>query len=69
MISLGFCSSGKTYYLTAITDALSIPRGAYSLTDTFRFVSTTVVNIFFGSLIAKFGSKKLILAGFASLMR
>ena len=68
MVGLGFCSSGRTYYLTAITQALDIPRGAFSLNDTFRFVTTTVVNLFFGSLIAKFGSKKLILAGFASLM-
>lgn len=68
MISLGFCSSSKTYYLTAITEALSIPRGAFSLSDTFRFVSTTIVNLFFGSLIARFGSKKLLIAGFASLI-
>jgi MFS family permease len=68
MVGLGFCSSGRTYYLTAITEALNIPRGAFSLNDTFRYVTTTIVNIFFGSLIAKFGSKKLILAGFACLI-
>lgn len=66
--SLGLCSSGRSMYLTAITDALDIPRGAFSLNDTFRFVSTTVVNIFFGTLVNKFGPKKLMCAGFVCLI-
>lgn len=68
MVSLGFCSSGRTLYLTAITEALNIPRGAFSLNDTFRFITTTVVNLFFGSLVARFGTKKLICAGFLCLI-
>lgn len=68
MVSLGFCSSGRTLYLTAITEALNIPRGAFSLNDTFRFVTTTIVNLFFGSLVARFGTKKLICAGFLCLI-
>jgi len=68
MVSLGFCSSGRTHYLKAITEALNIPRGAFSLNDTFRFVTTTIVNLFFGSLVARFGTKKLICAGFACLI-
>ena len=67
-ISLGFCSSGRTMYLTAITDALKIPRSTFSLTETFRFCTTTVLNMFFGSLIAKFGPKKLLSAGFICLV-
>lgn len=66
--SLGFCSSGRTLYLTAITGALDIPRGAFAMNDTFRFVTTTVVNLFFGTLVARFGTKKLICAGFACLI-
>lgn len=61
---LGFASSTKSLYITAITDALDISRTAFSLNDTMRYVSTAIVNIFFGSLIVRFGSKKLILAGF-----
>lgn len=68
MISLGFCSSGRTLYLTAITEALNIPRGAFSLNDTFRFVTTTILNLFFGTLVARFGTKKLICAGFMCLI-
>ncbi len=66
--SLGFCSSGRTMYLTAITDALGLKRSAFSLNDTFRFITTTIVNLFFGTLIGKFGSKKLICAGFVCLI-
>ena len=67
-ISLGFCSSGRTMYLTVITDALDIPRSAFSLNDTFRYVTTTVLNLFLGTLINKFGTKKLMCAGFVSLI-
>ncbi len=67
-ISLGFCSSGRTMYLTAITDALNIPRSAFSLNDTFRYVTTTVLSLFFGRLVNKFGTKKLMCAGFACLI-
>lgn len=68
MTSLGLCSSGRTHYLTAITKALDIPRSAFSINDTFRFVTTTVINLYLGKLIAKFGTKKLICAGIISLI-
>ena len=66
--SLGLCSSGRTLYLTAITGALGIPRGAFSLSNTFRFLTTTVLNLFFGPLLKRFGSKKLMIAGFLCLI-
>ena len=66
--SLGFCSSGRTMYLTAITDALNIKRSLFSLNDTFRFVTTTILNMFFGPLVNKFGTKKLICTGFLCLI-
>lgn len=66
--SLGLCSSGRTLYLTAITEALDISRGAFSLNDTFRFITSTVVNLFFGVLMKRFGTKKLICAGFLCLI-
>ncbi len=67
-ICLGFCSSNASLYLSAITEALDIPRSLYSIKDSCRFISTSVVNLFFGALIAKFGAKKLIAAGFACLI-
>lgn len=62
-ISLGFCSSTNSLFLHPVTEHLSIERSAYSLTNSFRFVATAIVNLFFGSLIVKFGPKKLIVAG------
>ena len=55
-------------YLTAITDALNIKRSAFSLGDTLRYITTTVLNLFFGTLVVKFGEKKLISAGFICLI-
>lgn len=66
--TLGLCSSGRTMYLTAITDALNIKRSAFSLSETFRFITTTVLNVFFGTLVTKFGTKKLMCAGFVCLI-
>lgn len=62
----GFCSSSRGVYITAITEALDISRSTYSLSDTFRYVTTTICNTFFGVLIAKLGARKMIAAGFAA---
>ena len=69
-VSLGFCSSPGQLYISAITDekALGFARSAYAFTNTFRFISTAIINLFFGTLIAKFGPKKLIFAGFTCLI-
>lgn len=68
MVSLGLCSSGRTMYLTAICDALSLQRGAFSIGNTFRHVTTALINIYFGAMVMKFGTKKLIGAGFLCLI-
>lgn len=64
---LGFCSSNKGLFLSAITQALDMKRSLFSLNDSCRYITTAVVNLFFGSLIAKFGPRKLIAAGFLAL--
>lgn len=66
-IGLGFCSGTKSLFLKPITSFLGIDRATYSITDSMRYIGTAVVNVFFGSLVARFGSKKLILAGCMSL--
>ena len=65
---LGFGSSTKPLFLGPITEALGIKRSLFSINDSFRYITTSIVNIFFGALIAKFGPKKLIGFGFLSLM-
>ena len=66
--TLGFCSSNKGLYLSAITEALGIRRSLFSINDSIRFIVTAVVNLFFGSIIAKLGPKKMVAAGFVSLI-
>jgi len=65
--SLGFCSSPKSLFLAAITEDLGIPRSLFSIGNSCRFISTAVINLFFGRLVAKFGPRKLIAAGFTCL--
>ena len=65
---LGFCSSANSMYIKPITDALSISRSSYSVTTSVRYVATSLVNLFFGALVLRFGFKRMILAGFSSLI-
>lgn len=67
MITLGFCSSTKSLYLDVVCDNLGIDRSAFSLNDTCRFVANAIVNLFFGALVHKFGTKKLMLGGVVAL--
>ena len=67
-VCLGFCSSNKSLYLAPITEALHIKRSMFSLTDSLQYIFQAVINLFFGTLISRFGSKKLILSGLLSLM-
>lgn len=65
---LGFCSSNKSLYLSAITETLGIERSLFSINDSCRYITTAVVNLFFGALISKFGARKMIGAGFLCLI-
>ena len=67
-VCLGFCSSTRSLYLVPITEALDIPRSVFSLTVSCQYVTTAVVNLFFGTFTNRFGTKKLIGAGFLSLI-
>lgn len=67
MFCLGFCSSPYSWYINKVVPYLGVDESAYSIGKSIRFVTTAVVNLFFGFLVAKFGTKKLILAGLISL--
>lgn len=67
-VCLGFCSSNKGLYLTAITEALGIERSLFSVNDSCRFIATAVINLFFGSLITRFGFRKMAAFGFLCLI-
>ena len=67
MITLGFCSSPGSLYLDVVPEVISVSRTAFSLMNTFRFVANAIVNLFFGFLVHKFGTKKLMCAGILCL--
>lgn len=66
--ALGFCSSPKGLYLSAITEDLGIPRSLFSFSDSCRYITTALVNLFFGRLILKMGPRVMISLGFLSLI-
>ena len=65
--SLGFCSSPSGMYLRSVSEDLGISRAAYSVSNSLRFISTALINIFFGKLVAKFGARKLAVTGLLAL--
>lgn len=67
-VCLGFCSSTKSLYLDVITKALNIPRTQFAFNDSARFISSAIINLFFGTLIYKYGVKKLTAFGFFMLI-
>ncbi len=67
-VALGFCSSNKGLYLGAISKANDLSRAAFSLNDTLRYAVSAAVNLFFGTLVLKFGARKMTAFGFAVLV-
>ena len=67
-VCLGFCSSTKSLYLDVITKVMNIPRTQFAFNDSCRFISSAIINLFFGTLIYKYGVKKLTAFGFLMLI-
>lgn len=65
--TLGFCSSTNQLFIKPVTEYLEISRSAFSITQTIRYVVVAIVNLFFGTLIVKFGAKTLMVAGYFCL--
>ena len=65
--ALGFCSSTGGLYLAAITENMGIPRSLYSIANSCRYITTAIINLFFGKLIVKLGARKLAAMGFGCL--
>ena len=68
IVGLGLCSGNAGLFVVATTEALDISRSAYALSSSLRYVSTAVMNMFFGMLVIKFGSRKLVGAGMVTLI-
>lgn len=67
-VCLGFCSSTKGLYLDVITKAWGIPRTQFAFNDSCRFISSAIINLFFGSLVYKYGVRKMTAFGFLTLI-
>ena len=66
--ALGFCSSNKDLFLKPITQALNLDRAGFSLSDSCRYITTAIVNLFFSALVVKWGAKRMASFGFGALM-
>lgn len=66
-IALGFGSSTKGTYLTAITDQLGLKRSLFTINDSLRYITTAVMNMIFGACVAKVGPRRMTSFGFLFL--
>ncbi len=62
LIGTGFVPN-RGLCMGAITEKLGVSRDVFSLNDTLRFLATAIINLFFGFLVSKFGTKRLICTG------
>ena len=67
-ICLGFCSSNMGLYTAPVTGALGIDRAVYSLASSIRYIAQVLVALSFGTLVKRFGVKKMVLVGLCSLI-
>jgi len=68
LVCLGFASSTKSLFPDEIAKDLDTERSLVAIGESCRYIVTAVVNLFFGFLVAKFGPRKLMFAGFFSLV-
>jgi len=66
-ICLGFCSSNMGLYTKAVTEALQIRRSVYSLSISIRYAVQVLVALSFGTMVGRFGVKKMACVGLLSL--
>ena len=66
-ICLGFCSSNAGLYTVAVTQALNIKRSVYALTGSIRYIVQVITALYFGTLVQRFGTKKMVCLGLTSL--
>lgn len=67
-ICLGFCSSNVGLFTVPVTDALHIDRLTYSYWSSIRYVVQVFVALYFGTLVNRFGIKKMVFVGLCSLI-
>ncbi len=66
-LCLGFCSSNIGLFTVPITDALHIDRLTYSYAVSIRYAVQVLVALAFGTLVSRFGIKKMVFAGLLAM--
>lgn len=66
-ICLGFCSSNMGLYTVPVTDALRIDRLTYTYWSSIRYIVQVLVALYFGTLVNRFGIKRMVFTGLCSL--
>ena len=67
-ISLGFCSSNPGLFTVSVTKALQIDRLAYSYAGSIRYAVQVLVALSFGTLVNRFGIKKMVFVGLTAMI-
>lgn len=67
-LCLGFCSSNVGLFTVPITDALHIDRLTYSYWSSIRYVVQVFVALYFGTLVNRFGIRKMVFVGLFALI-
>ena len=67
-LCLGFCSSNVGLYTVPVTSALGIDRLAYSYWGSIRYAVQVIVALYFGTLVNRFGIRKMVFTGLLSLI-
>ncbi len=67
-VCLGFCSSNPGLYTAAVVEALGIKRSVYSFGTSIRYISQVITALYFGALVQRYGIKKMVCVGLASLV-
>ena len=67
-LCLGFCSSNVGLYTVPVTQALEIDRLAYSYWSSIRYAVQVLVALFFGTLVNRFGVKKMVFLGLCAMV-
>ena len=66
-VALGFGSSTKGTYLTAVTGSLGLKRGLFTIADSCRFLTTAVMSFFLGKFVKTIGLRRMAGLGFVFL--
>lgn len=67
-IALGYGSSTKGTFLTAVTNSLGLERSLFTISDSIRFITTAILSVFLGRTVERLGLRRMAGLGFTMLV-